>query len=78
MIISFAGILYSAKYWIELMDNVLPEKKKWLYMNPFLIFSKNYLTDKGEILKNRVMQGFITFFIGALLFLVMYNLHNSY
>ena len=51
MIVSIAGILYSANNWIELMHNILPEKKKWLYINPFLIFSKTYLTDDGEILK---------------------------
>lgn len=78
MILSFAGIFYSAKNWIELMDNILPEKKKWLYINPFLIFSKNYLTDDGEILKNRVVRGCVIFFIGALLFLMMFILHNSY
>ena len=78
MIICFVGILYSTKNWIELMDNVLPEKKKRLYLNPFLIFSKNYLTDNGEILKNRVVRGFITFLIGALLFFVMYSLRISY
>ena len=71
MILSFAGMLYSAKNWIELMDNVLPEKKKWLYINPFLILNKNYLTDNGEKLKNKVVRGFIIFLIGALFFLVM-------
>ncbi len=78
MLISFAGIVYSAKNWIELMDNILPEKKKWLYINPFLIFSKNYLTVNGETLKNRVVRGFIVFFIGVMLFLVMFSLNNSY
>lgn len=78
MILSFAGILYSAKNWIELMDNVLPEKKKWLYINPFIIFSNNYLSDDGEILKNKVVWGFIIFFIGMFLFLVMFGLYNSY
>ena len=78
MILSFAGMLYSAKNWIELMDNVLPEKKKWLYINPFLILNKNYLTDNGEKLKNKVVRGFIILLIGALFFLVMYGLRISY
>lgn len=76
--ISFAGMLYLAKNWIELLDNILPDKNKWLYINPFLILNKNYLTDNGVILKNKVVRGFIIFLIGALFFLVMYGLRISY
>lgn len=76
--ISFAGMLYLAKNWIELLDNILPEKNKWLYINPFLILNKNYLTDNGEILKHKVVRGFITFLIGMLLFFIMYSLRIFY
>ena len=76
LILSFAGILYSAGNWTGLMNNVLPEKKKLLFMNPYFILRKDYLTDEGEILKKRVVRGFIGFLAGMLLFLAMYGLHN--
>jgi hypothetical protein len=69
MIVNFAGILYSAKNRIELMDNILPENK-WLYINTFIISGNNHLTDDGEMLKNGAVYGFIIFLIGMLLFLV--------
>ena len=77
LIVSFSGIVYMADNWMGLMKNVLPEKKKWLFINPYLIFRKDYLTDEGEICKKRVARGFIIFLIGMLLFLAMYGFHNS-
>ena len=47
-------------------------------MNPFLIFSKTYLTDDGKILKNRVLRGFTTFLSGVFLFFVMFGMYHSF
>lgn len=77
LIISVVGMLYLAKNWFGLIENILPEKRKWLYIFPYIMLFSGSLSENGKQYRNGVIKGAGIFLLGMAVFLMLLTLSKK-